>query len=62
MANFVAFIRITEFVEGETDIEDDQSIIDDDTGIEHQELCQNVVRLEKRVFVSRRRNTGWKTQ
>ena len=54
LANFVAFIGITEFVEGETDIDDDQSSADDDQssadgddGIDYQELCQTVVQIGK---------------
>ncbi|KAF2607788.1 hypothetical protein F2Q68_00044738 [Brassica cretica] len=43
LANFVAFIGITEFVEGETDTDDDQSSADGDDGISYQELCQMVV-------------------
>ncbi|XP_048622689.1 uncharacterized protein LOC106404430 [Brassica napus] len=47
LANFVAFIGITEFVEGETDTDDDQSSADGDDGIIYQELCQTVVQIGK---------------
>ncbi|KAF3592845.1 hypothetical protein DY000_02025331 [Brassica cretica] len=47
LANFVAFIGITEFVEGETDTDDDQSGADGDDGISYQELCQTVVQIGK---------------
>ena len=47
LANFVAFIGITEFVEGETDTDDDQSSADGDDGISYQELCQTVVQIGK---------------
>jgi len=47
LANFVAFIGITEFVEGETDTDDDQSSADGDDGIDYQELCQTVVQIGK---------------
>lgn len=47
MANFVAFIGITEFMEGETDIDDDQSSAYGDDGIDYQELCQTVVQIGK---------------
>ncbi|KAF8107789.1 hypothetical protein N665_0117s0057 [Sinapis alba] len=48
LANFVAFIGITEFVEGETDTDDDQSIAVDHEEIEHQELCQTMVQIGKK--------------
>ncbi|KAF2575121.1 hypothetical protein F2Q70_00001830 [Brassica cretica] len=47
LANFVAFIGITEFVEGENDTDDDQSSADGDDGIKYQELCQTVVQIGK---------------
>jgi len=47
LANFVAFIGITEFVEGVTDTGDDQSSADGDDGIGYQELCQTVVQIGK---------------
>ncbi|KAF2606498.1 hypothetical protein F2Q68_00043729 [Brassica cretica] len=47
LANFVAFIGITEFVEGETGTGDDQSSTDGDDGIDYQELCQTVVQIGK---------------
>ena len=47
LANFVAFIGITKFVEGETDTDDDQSSADGDDGISYQELCQTVVQIGK---------------
>ena len=47
LANFVAFIGITEFVEGQTDTDDDQSSADGDNGISYQELCQTVVQIGK---------------
>ncbi|KAF3548656.1 hypothetical protein DY000_02004877 [Brassica cretica] len=47
LANFVAFIGITEFVEGETDTDDDQSSVDGDDGISYQELCLTVVQIGK---------------
>ncbi|KAF3610526.1 hypothetical protein DY000_02047024 [Brassica cretica] len=49
LANFVAFIGITEFVEGQTDTDDDQSSADGDNGISYRELCQTVVQIEKQV-------------
>ncbi|KAF3516844.1 hypothetical protein DY000_02059594 [Brassica cretica] len=51
LATFVAFIGITEFVEGETDTDDDQSSADGVDEIDYQELCQTVVQivLEKQV-------------
>ncbi|KAF2606497.1 hypothetical protein F2Q68_00043728 [Brassica cretica] len=47
LANVVAFIGITEFVEGEADTDDDQSSTYDDDGIDYQELCQTVVQIGK---------------
>ncbi|KAF3513900.1 hypothetical protein F2Q69_00004184 [Brassica cretica] len=47
LANFVAFIGITEFVEGEIDTDDDQSSVDGDDGISYQELCLTVVQIGK---------------
>ena len=47
LANFVAFIGITEFVEGETDTDDDQSSADGDDGMSYQKLCQTVVQIGK---------------
>ncbi|KAF2592099.1 hypothetical protein F2Q70_00042928 [Brassica cretica] len=47
LANFVAFIGITEFVEGETETNDDQSSANGDDGIDYQELCQTVVQIGK---------------
>ncbi|KAF3525872.1 hypothetical protein F2Q69_00045930 [Brassica cretica] len=45
LANFVAFIGITEFMEGETDTDDDQSSAYGDDGIDYQKLCQTVVQI-----------------
>ena len=47
LANFVAFIGITQFIEGETDTDDDQSSADCDDGMSYQELCQTVVQIGK---------------
>ncbi|KAF2597276.1 hypothetical protein F2Q68_00011469 [Brassica cretica] len=47
LANFVVFIGITEFVEGETDTDDAQSSADGDDEISYQELCQTVVQIGK---------------
>ncbi|KAF3583759.1 hypothetical protein F2Q69_00027946 [Brassica cretica] len=51
LANFVAFISITEFVEGETDTDDDQSGADGDDGISYQELANFVAFISITEFV-----------